>query len=238
MTLDPNSPAPTDGTSGASDGQPFDFQRGYEQLRPEFTRATQELSTYRDRLTEYEQLFDSLHDKDPEVQAAAYEALGLELVTGSPESKPADPDGFVDPLEEELRELRGVVDELRSARELEAAEAEDAQRVELRDEYIGDAIGFIEDNLKVKFDEREETALGNLAISMEKDGVPDVQGAYNLLYGENGVLELNRAKWIASKTGAGAPPLGTSIPADQRPQNKNERISYIDERMRALNDQR
>lgn len=228
-------PAPDAGTSGpepnAQTGGGFDFERGYNELRPEYTRTTQ-------RLSEYEQLFEALHDSDPEVQKAAMDALGLELDTGSQGSARKTDDEFVDPLEEEVKALRSVVDELHSARELEAAKARESELAELRDEFIGEAISFIEQNTNVKFNEREEEALGNLAIAMEKDGTPDVQGAYNLLYGEAGVLETNRQRWIASKTGAPMPPIGTSIPADQRPTTKAERISYVDERMRALDEQR
>ena len=71
-----------------------------------------------------------------------------------------------------------------------------------------------------KFSQREEEALGNLAISMETDkGVPDVQAAYELIYGGEGVLETNRTRWIDSKRGAFSAPLGSTIPADQKPQN-------------------
>lgn len=225
--------APDSGTSGNE----FDFQRGYNELRPEYTRVTQELSTTQGRLSEYEQLFEALHDSDPEVQAAAMEALGLELDTGSQQqNESGSSEEFVDPLEQEVRELRGALDELRGSRELEAQQAEAARLIEMRDEYIGEAIGFIEKSLKFQLTESEEEVLGNLAIAMEKDGVPDVQGAYQRLYGD--VLETNRERWIASKTGAYAAPAGTSIPAEQRPKSKSERISYIDERVRALDAQR
>jgi hypothetical protein len=235
-------PAPQQGTSGqeqaGQQGGQFDFERGYNELRPEFTRTTQELSSTRSRLSEYEQLFAALHDSDPEVQRSAMEALGLATDTGSPGSAPAGTDEFVDPLEQEVQQLRSVVDELRSARELEAAEAEEAALTEMRDEYIGEAIGLIESQVNIKFTEREEEVLGNLAIAMvDEKGMPNVQGAYNILYGEDGVLETNRARWIASKTGAAMPPMGTTIPADQKPTTKAQRIAYVDERMRAIDQQ-
>lgn len=237
----PNESAPGAGTSGpSSDAQPgpeFDYQRGYNELRPQFTRTTQELAEKRERLSEYEQLFEALHDSDPETQAAAMEALGLEMDTGSPESDRSDDDGFVDPLEEEIKSLRGVVDELSSARELEANREQDREFRELRDDYIGESIGFIEKSLNRTFSEKAEEALGNLAIALGEqsdDGMPDVQGAYNLLYGEEGVLETERAGWIASKTGAAVPPAGTSIPVDQKPKSRRERIAYIDERVAAM----
>jgi hypothetical protein len=245
MTLDGHlgTPAPESGTSGqesaAQQGnQDFDFQRAYNELRPEYTRTTQELSSYRERLSEYEQLFEALHDSDPEVQRAAKEALGLDVETGSPGSTTTTDDEFVDPLEQELQQVRKEVEELRSAREREAAEAEAKALANLRDEYIGEALSFIEDHENVKFSKREEEVLGNLAIAMaDEDGVPNVQAAYNQLYGSEGVLEAARERWIASKTNAPRPPVGTSIPADQKPKTKAERIAYMDERMRALDQQ-
>lgn len=225
--------APGDG-QGAPEGNAFDFERAYGQLQPEYTRSRQELSEYRERLSEFEQVFSDLHDSDPEIQRAAMDYLGLELDTGSPESGHADE--FVDPLEEELHQLRGEVDNLRSARELEASERQVQELSEMRNDYIGEAIGFIEQSLNREFTAQEEQVLGNLAIAMEdEEGVPNVQAAYQLLY-EN-VLESERARWIASKTGAAQPPAGTSIPADQKPTTKAERIAYLDERVRALNDQ-
>lgn len=223
----------------AKSGEPsFDFERGYNELRPEYTRATQ-------RLSEYEQLFAGLHDSDPEVQAAAMEALGLEMDTGSQGATAGrDPDDFVDPLEEELTKLRSEVTEIRSARELESQRAEEERLLDLRDEYIGEAISHIEGELKptygdnFKFTEREEEVLGNLAIAMAgDDGVPDVQSAYSVLYGNEGVLETNRQRWIDSKLDAPRPPAGKSVPAEKKPQNKNDRIAYIDEMMARLDRQ-
>lgn len=222
------------------DGQGLDYERSYNELRPQFTRTTQELAEARSGLSEYEQLFASLHDPDPEVQQAAFDALGLELDTGPQGTQ--DDDEFVDPLEQELAALRGEVTELRSARELEAEQAEQREIEQLRDEFIGEAISFIEKDALpqgVKFTEREEEALGNLAIAMEnEEGIPDVQGAYNLLYGDEGVLEINRQRWIETKTGASQAPSGRSVPVDKKPTNAAERVAYIDERMRALEDQR
>jgi len=231
-------PVPGNGQDAAAVSPSVDFERQYNELRPEYTRVTQELSGYRDAVGEYEQLFEALHDPDPEVQAEAMARLGLELDTGSPE-EPVDE--YADPLEKELQELRGYVDELRSVRELETVQQETEQINGLRDEFIGDVIGLIEDNMKptygddFRFSEKEEVALANLAISMaDAQGVPDVEGAYNLLYGNEGVLEANRSRWIASKTGAFTPPAGNTIPAEQRPKTARERAAYIDERVRAL----
>ena len=235
MSLDPtqNGPDHTDGQSGqgATGGQggDFDYQRAYSELRPEYTRTTQALS-------EYEQLFAAL--SDPETQAEALSALGLELAeTGS---QGTGDDDFVDPLEQELEALRAQVTELSSARELEVQAAEEAQTIAMRDDYIGEYLTYLEKEVaRRQFDEREEEVLGNLAIAMTgEDGIPDVQGAFERRYGDQGVLELQRQHWIDSKRGAFSAPLGSSIPADKRPQTRGDRVAYIDERMRALEDQR
>lgn len=236
MSLDPmqNGPAHQDGQSGqgATGGQggDFDYQRAYSELRPEYTRTTQALS-------EYEQLFQAL--SDPDTQAEALAALGLELASEAGPQGTSD-DEFVDPLEQELEALRAQVSELSSARELEVRAAEEAQTVQMRDDYIGEYLTYLEKEVaRREFDEREEEVLGNLAIAMTgEDGIPNVQGAFERLYGSEGVLELQRQQWIDSKRGAYSAPLGSSIPADQRPQTKSERVAYIDERMRALEDQR
>lgn len=230
-------PVPNNGQDGIV-SPTFDFERSYNELRPEYTRATQELSQVREALGEYEQLFGALHDPDPETQRQAMAMLGLELETGS---RPEDIEEFADPLEKELQDLRGVVDELRSARELETAQREAEALNDLRDEFIGESIDALEASLKptygdeFRFSEKEEVAIGNLAIQMRNSqGVPDVNGAYALIYGEEGVLETNRSRWIASKTGAFSPPAGTTIPADQKPKTARERAAYIDQRVAAL----
>ena len=221
-------------------GQGFDYEAAYGQLRPEFTRATQEAAQLRDSLSEYEALFSALHDPDPEVQRAAFDALQLDLAedTGSPGTTQSDE--FVDPLEEDLRAANERIAALESARELEAAEREAEEMDALRDDYIGEAISLIEQALSTpdkefKFSQKAETVLGNLAISMTgPDGLPDVRGAYSALYDSDGLLEDERARWISTKTDAQPAPLGTTIPADKKPRTAQERIQYADERWAQL----
>lgn len=235
---------PNDAPGNGADKGDFDYARAYSELRPAYTQATQEAAQYRDRLSEYEALFDALHDQDPDVRAQAAEALGLEFEAGSQEPQRQNTDEeFVDPLEEQLSAALKRVEALEAAREQEATKQQAQQVEELRDEYIGEAITMIEESRstegkKFKFSEREEEILGNLAIAMTgDDGVPDVQGAYSALYGNDGVLEINRQRWIETKTGANPAPLGTSIPADQKPRTRAERIAYADERWARLADQ-
>ena len=232
--------APESGTSATAGapgepGQGFDYESAYANLRPEYTRTTQ-------RLSEYEQLFSDLHNPDPEIRAEAAQLLGLEFAeeTGAPATPaPGTTDNeFVDPLEEEVKTLREQVAELRQRSELEASRVEEQRTLDLRDEYIAGTIDFITESTGQKFSEAEEEVLGNLAIAMaDDDDVPDVQGAYQRLYGEQGVIESRLQQRIESKTGAALPPLGTSIPADKKPKTAEDRINYMDERWRQLSDQ-
>lgn len=230
------SPAPEGGTTGTEvqptppegQGQPeFDAQRAYDELRPVYTQATQ-------RLSEYEQLFEAL--QDPESQAEALARLGFEMDTGPEDVGTAAPEAeWEDPLERKVQELEAQLQGVTSERELEARQAQEQELVEARDEYIDDAITHIGTATKVKFTEREQEVLGNLAIAMtDEDGVPDVQGAYNALYGEESVLEANRQRWIDSKTGAIQAPRGASVSAETRPTSRRERIAYVDERAAAI----
>lgn len=209
-------------------GQGFNFEQGYNQLRPEYTRTTQELSEVQQRLSEYEAFVQAI--SDPETQAEALASLGFEMETGV---KPDEE--FADPLEREVHELRGVVESLRRNDELGAAAREEQELLNMRDNYIGQTLDYIESVTKVKFDQHDEEILGNLAIAMaDEEGVPDVQSAYNALYGEQGLLERKRTQWIDSKTGAYTAPMGTSIPADKRPATRAERVDFVDRRLQAL----
>lgn len=221
-------PAPDNGQADDGGRQAFNFEQGYNQLRPEYTRTTQELSAAQERLSDYDAFMEAL--SDPDLRDDALASLGIELETGA-----APEDEFADPLEQEVHYLRSVVDELRQGRELEAATQEEQATLDMRDNFIGESISFIEQASEMKFDEHDEEVLGNLAIAMSgEDGVPDVQGAFNALYGEKGLLERQRQQWIDSKTGAYTAPLGQSIPADKRPTNRAERIDFVDRRLQAL----
>lgn len=224
----PNEPN-TDGPEGTTDE--FDYRQAYEELRPKATQWSQAASEQGERLSEYEQLFDAL--QDPESQAEVLDRLGFELETGAPQGEDASLENWEDPLEAQIQELTSEVTDLRSQRELETEQQEESEIMQLRDDYIGEAVAYIEDQTERKFSDEAEEVLGNLAIAMEReDGVPDVQGAFNALYGKDGLVEAERGNWIKTKTGALQAPLGSSAPATKKPQTPRERAQYFDERLR------
>lgn len=207
----------------------FDFEQGYTQLRPAYTQATQQLSEAQQRLSEYDAFMEAL--SDPETQAEALASLGFEMETGA---EPAE-DEFADPLEQEVEYLRGVVEELQQGRELEAATQEEQEALDMRDNFIGQYIDHLESEHDLKFDDDDEEILGNLAIAMSDErGVPDVQGAFDRLFGGQGLLERRREQWIDSKMGAFTAPWGSSIPADKRPETRAERIDFVDRRLQEM----
>lgn len=213
---------------GPDEGKTFDFEQGYNQLRPEYTRTTQQLSEAQQRLSDYDAFLQAL--SDPETQAEALASIGFEMETGAPQDEE-----FTDPLEAEVQNLRSVVEELRQGRELEAASREEEDLLDVRDNYIGEYLTYIEGESQMKFNDRDEEVLGNLAIAMaDENGVPDVQGAFDTLYGDEGLLERQRSQWIDSKLGAYTAPMGTSIPADKRPTTRAERVDFVDRRLQAL----
>lgn len=205
-------------------------EQNYNELRPRWTQDSQALS-------EYERLFEAL--QDPETQSEALEALGFELDQGVPQGGTEDVslEDWEDPLEREIQELRGTVDELHSQREQEQDMQEEEELIDLRDEYIGSALDYIESETNREFSERAEMRIGNLAIAMAgDDGVPDVQGAYNELYGKDGLVEEEWSSRVQTRTGAYQAPGGRTAPAskDTSKMTGRERAQYFDERLRAL----
>lgn len=224
-----------------TDGQDFDYVQGYTELRPKFTQTTQALAEAQQRASQYEALFETLQDPEsPEAQELLAE-LGYEMET-DPDltaEPPPDADEWADPLEAEVRELKELTARLVEEREQEALTAQEQELETIRDDYIDDAIAFIAQQPgQPEFTDDEQEILGNLAIAMkDEDGVPDVQAAYNRLYGEDGLLEINRARWIDTKTGALRAPHGHSGASDKRPTNRRERVAFLSERMQRLDAQ-
>lgn len=230
-------PSQTDNPTGQEGEHDLDWYKSqYEQLRPEFTRATQARSEAEERASQYESLFESL--SDPEQAPEILRELGYEMDTGEePEGQvPDDEVDFRDPLEEQVRELQELANFIQAEREQEAQSAEEAEILDLRDEYIDNALDYIRTQPGTPdFTDDETEILGNLAVAMaDQDGVPDVVGAFNRLYGDQGILETNRERWISTKNGAIPAPLGASGSSEQRPTNRQERVAYLDARMRAL----
>lgn len=233
QNLAPNGTSQNPTDAPADGGQGVDFERSYNELRPQYTRTTQELAAVRESLEGYESVINALHDPDPAVRQQAMDLLGLELAEEGPQQTGAEEE-WTDPLEQEVTELRQWRDEVEQQRQQEASAREDARIEALRDEFIDEEIAKLE-AAHGELSEREQEVLGNLAISMSDEGVPDVEGAYAAIYDD--ILEAQRSRWIGTKRSAVQPPSGRTVTTAERPKNAEERIAFIDERVARLNDQ-
>ena len=231
-------PNGTSATEAPDTGQGFDFERAYRELQPEFTRRSQ-------RLSEYEGLLAGLHDPDPEVQRAAADYLGIDLIPEETDTSAApassgtsDEDEWVDPLELKFNELSEQVKALVEQGQQEAQTKQEAAFQASRDAWIDENLEAIEAQIGRKLSDREDQVIGNLAIAMEdEDHVPDVIGAFQSIYGDDGVLGTVRQQWIESNANAPQAPALSTLPVDKRPKTAQERIDYMDRRWRDMQDQ-
>jgi hypothetical protein len=177
----PDTAAP-DGTPAIEsndDSQPApdtDWQNRYENLQPEYTRATQEASQLR-------QVFDLARQGDPQ----ALEYLGLE---------PADTEDDVDDLDADepltRQEFESFLQQQQQAISEQQAQAELA---DLEAQYIDGEFKRLDP--KGQFKDAYKQAVLRLAVDFEdEDGIPDLEEAHKAL---QGLFEENREQYIKSK---------------------------------------
>ncbi len=181
-TLDtpaPGNEAPED-TGTPSESQPaHDWEKRYGDLRTEFDSRNQ-------RYTQYEQFVNNL--TDPETQAEALRALGLEI-----EAEEAEDDDYADPTER----FEQRFNQIESFLQQQAAAAEAAEIQELEKEYLSQSLSEIEKAESVKLSAQEKRTLESLGQSLrDSDGLPDYEAAYKLL---SEAAEANRERYLKSK---------------------------------------
>lgn len=149
----------------------IDYEKRYNDLRSDYDRRNQ-------RVSELEQFYGQL--ADPQTQAEALQALGLELAdVEDDEELEADPDARIERMEQFLSQR---------------AEAEAEQELfELERQYLDQEIGKLDDTLS----EKEQEAVRNLALSLQdSEGLPDVNAAHELL---KQVAEERQQRYLESK---------------------------------------
>jgi hypothetical protein len=172
----PEDQAPAESTE---DSQPdSDYQKRYEDLRPQYDRTSSELDQYR-------RFISSL--QDPETQAQALEALGLELEGDEDEEEDDygdfDEDPRVDRIEQYLAE--------------QAEAQQEAEADQLEQEWLDKELKRISKDENVEFSDEEQDAILHLADSMrDEDDVPDVAAAYSAL---SKAVENGRKRYVESK---------------------------------------
>jgi hypothetical protein len=152
--------APEGGPDSGTPAEPeeHDYEKRYTDLRSDYDRKNQ-------RLKQFEEFYGQL--ADPETQAEALRALGLEL---EDDEEVETDEEFEDP-DARIERIEGYL----SQQEEQRAEAE---LQELEEAYLEQEVG----RLDAKLSEKEKEAVKNLAYSYEdEDGLPDVAAAYEVL---------------------------------------------------------
>lgn len=155
--------------------QTEDFQKRYEDLRSQYDRVQNEHH-------QFQEFYGQL--SNPETQAEALAALGLELQEAEElEPEYEDPDDRISRLEQSVQEQR--LGQIQAAQE------------EAEFEHVAAEIRAIQDSENLAFDEKELGLLYSYADSNRgSDGMPDIQGAYEVL---SGVNEAARDRYLKTK---------------------------------------
>lgn len=190
---------PDAATEAASDEQQavVDWEKRYNDLRPEFDRTTQEAAQYR-------RLIEGLNHEDPDTRQAAAEALGIEFVDtdDTPEEEDdSDDDLYADPVaRRRLEAIEQRFAEQEQARQEAAEQARvDAAMAQVNEQMTG---------LGLSSEDDQALVLGvALQLPHTPEGLPDIQAAYDRLVARDN----ERMKsWASSKRGAHVSPVGTS----------------------------
>lgn len=202
----PDAPEPTEAPD--SQGTPSDSQESkpaevnwqdrYENLQPEYTRASQEAAQYR-------QIIDLARQGDPE----ALNVLGLESADDTEEDEDFDPDDS----EARLSRMEAFFQE--------QAEAHAEQELqELEQEFLDYEV----EELGEKLTDKEQTFIKRLALATpDSEGLPDVKAAYEEF---KGIAEERQAAYLESKK-APQVNLGTAGSEDIDMSDPQERVKHM-----------
>jgi len=215
----PEEQAPVEDTpqapeEAAPDGTPADTQATdepdwrdrYENLQPEYTRASQEAAQYR-------QIIDLARQGDPE----ALNALGLEAAETDTEDEPEyeDPDERISRVEQVLFERL----------QQEQKQQEEQQWIEEADKRITSQV----DELQRKHGDLSEDDVDYLIdlAPLDGDGYPDLVAAFER---DTARLESKRQSWVKSKR---APQVQSGASASSQPDldDNEQRREYMARRM-------
>lgn len=209
-TQDTSAGAPDEGHAHDETQSVIDWQKRYEDLRPQFDRTAQEKA-------QYEALVDSL--TDPDTQAEALAAFGIEI---------DDDDEEEDLLADPTDHLSSRIEQL-EARLAQRAEAEQQFAYqEAVTDHVATEIASLEQKTGEQFSAEEIQFLhARAATNPDHNGLPDVQSAWQAL---DGVWQARQRKYIESKR---APRIPGGQSATQAPDLSTEqaRAEYIDGRL-------
>lgn len=223
----PDAPTPEVEASDEQQAQAVvDWEKRYNDLRPEFDRTTQEAAQYR-------RLVEGLSSDDPDTRQQAAEALGIEFVDQDDtddDEVDDEEDLYADPVAR--RRLERI--EQRFAEE-EAARAQAAQEAE-EQARVDQAMAVVNEQIQaLGRDETASEAIFALSLTLPHtpEGLPDIEAAaakFTAL--ENSMKQ----SWATSKQGAHVSPVGTSGTQVPDLDDEQQRIAWMASRLNALDD--
>lgn len=170
------------GTPDHSDSQEEpDWQKRYTDLQSKYTTTSQEAA----ELRQYRELVDAVQSDDPEAQARAAEALGLQFVPETQETVSSD-----QALEERLARIEGRLGSQDEAEAMETLQTEDA-------DYMDTALEGFESSLGRELTKDEvELLVGHALINRTDEGQPGIESAINLY---KGIDTSAQSRWASTK---------------------------------------
>jgi hypothetical protein len=200
-----------------TDQQAVDYQKRYDDLRPEFDRRGSRIA----ELERYEQAVNDLRSDDADTRARAAQALGLpfEFVDDTPEEDP-----YADPQEQLAARLEALEQQLQQRGQQE----QQAQQIAQIEQHVEQQLAALEG-----LDDQDRKWIVNTAVAMPPtaEGMPDIRAAFE----EFKAWETARQqKWAQTKRAPHVGQVGTAgtqaLPEDA---GHNERVAYAMERLQA-----
>jgi len=157
------------------------YEQRYNDLRAQYDRI-------HPRYSQYETFISNL--TNPETQAEALRALGLEIEDDEEDEVSDDP---TEALAERLDQFESYLTQ-------QAQQAEQAEIKELEAEWLSKSLSEIEKSENVKLSDKERKAIENLGHSVrDEDGIPDYEAAFKLF---SEASEASRERYLKSKDSA------------------------------------
>jgi hypothetical protein len=188
-----------------------DYEKRYNDLRPQYDRSNQELSEYR-------KLVEGIGSDDPDVQKASLEAIGLSY------QEPEETDDEYQALQKRLDKLEQGFTTEQEQRQLEAQ-----RQAEI--DHLDSQISALEKAEGIELTEAEVKILAATASHHRaEDGMPDVASAYKLL---SEVDQPRQERRVKSKKAAQVQ-TGTAAAKTFDRSNEAERVAYMAQKLESF----
>lgn len=207
----PSPAVPDTGTHGAPQSPEVNFEQRYNDLRSQFDRTTP-LAKNWERL-----------QNDPDFQSQVLQELGYEIDGGDPDPNPQE---FLDPSDQRVAQLEAELAEMRAWRGQQDQQAQ-LEALEAHVEGQLSQIPGLEDS------DKDWIVARAVALPPAEDGTPDIGTAYEEF---QALEQAMQKRWVQSKRTSHVSAVGQ--PGTQTPNldDDQQRVAYMAERLRDLND--